>query len=128
MFQRGDRLQIMLRKPVAHDVYVDDFISLIRGGPKRRRAVQRNLFHTLDKVFRPLEAGDNLHRQEPIFFKKLLKGDTHWATTKTILGWDVNTESMTITLPPHRLACFTTYLTCFHPLARASQSKNGKSF
>jgi hypothetical protein len=31
---------IMLQHPVAnHDVYVDDFISLIQGAPKRRRAV-----------------------------------------------------------------------------------------
>jgi hypothetical protein len=78
---------IMLRKPAAtYNVYVDDFISLIQGGAKRRLAVQRNLFHSLDKVFRPLETGNNLHRQEPISVKKLLKGDAHWATTKTILG------------------------------------------
>ena len=33
----------------------------------------------------------------------MLKGDACWATTKRILGWDLDTVAETINLPPHRL-------------------------
>jgi hypothetical protein len=82
----------------------------------------------LDKIFRPLEAGDNLHHQEPISVKKLLKGDAHWATTKTILGRDVNTKSMTITLPKHRLARLDDLLDMFPPTCTRISVKEWQKF
>lgn len=33
----------------------------------------------------------------------MLKGDACWATTKRILGWDIDTRRGTLNLPPHRL-------------------------
>jgi hypothetical protein len=61
------------------------------------------LFHTLDEVLRPNDLVDCSARQEPISVKKLKKGDAHWATTKQILGWLIDTVATTLTLPPHRL-------------------------
>jgi hypothetical protein len=37
------------------------------------------------------------------FIKMTDKGNAAWATTKTILGWVVNTLERTITLPAHRI-------------------------
>ena len=84
------------------DVYVDDFIGLAQGNAWKRRHAKRILLHTLDKVLRPVEPGDNPHRQEPASVKKMLKGDACWTTRKVILGWVVDTVTSTVELPPHR--------------------------
>ena len=92
------------KRPVQYwDVYVDDFCGLSQGNKWKRRAVKRALLHALDKVFRPLEASDGPHRQEPASLKKLLKGDATWDTRKVILGWLIDTVRGTIELPPHRI-------------------------
>jgi hypothetical protein len=92
-------------KPLAlHDLYMDDFISLVQGNTKRRTQVKRSLLHSLDEVFRALSPGDNPNRQEPTSVKKLLKGDGRWATRKVVLGWVLDTVAKTIELPPHRIA------------------------
>jgi hypothetical protein len=100
-----DRVQHYSWRPVAaHDVYVDNFLSLVQGGKRRQLQVKRSLLHALDSVIRALDASDGPHRQEPASVKKLLKGDGTWATAKIFLGWLINTVSKTIQFPPHRLA------------------------
>ena len=90
-------------RPVgAVDVYVDDLIAVAQGSPTRLNAVRRSLLYAIDDVFRPLSATDNTHRKEPDSIKKLLTGDAAWATTKTILGWLIDTQTMTLELPPRR--------------------------
>ena len=69
----------------------------------------------MDKVFRPLEQGDNPHRQEPASIKKLLKGDGTWDTCKIILGWIIDTVDGTIKLPPHRVARLNAILASVSP-------------
>jgi hypothetical protein len=92
-------------KPLAiHDLYMDDFISLVQGNAKRRKQVKRSLLHSLDEVFRALAPGDNPNRQEPASVKKLLKGDGRWAMRKVVLGWVLDTVAKRIELPPHRIA------------------------
>jgi hypothetical protein len=92
-------------KPLAlHDLYMDDFISLVQGNTKRRTQVKRSLLHSLNEVFRALAPGDNPNRQEPASVKKLLKGDGRWATCTVVLGWILDTVARTIELPPHRIA------------------------
>lgn len=91
------------QRPLAYwDVYVDDFIGVVQGNKHRRRRVKEVLLHALDDVFRPLDPSDNPNRQEPASLKKMSKGDAAWTTTKTILGWQVDTLAHTIALPPHR--------------------------
>jgi hypothetical protein len=75
-----------------------------QGGAKQRRRIQRILFDTLDRVFRPLEPGDHRHRSELASVKKLLKGNGAWATRKHILGWLLDTVESTLELPPHHRA------------------------
>ena len=105
------------------DVYVDDFISLVQGSPLRRKQVQRVLLHTLDTVFRELEPGDNPHRQEPASVKKFKKGDGAWMTRKLVLGWLIDTISMTIELPPHRIARLHEILDSIKPGTRRVATK-----
>ena len=91
-------------RPLAtHDVYVDDFISLAQGNKRRLRTVRRILLHTMDQVFRPLDASDSPFRQEPVSLNKLSKGDANWTTRKMVLGWIIDTARSTLELPPHKL-------------------------
>jgi hypothetical protein len=80
---------------------VDNFIGLSQGNITRRKRVKRALLHSLDLVFQGLNDADGPHRQEPASVKKLLKGDTTWATSKTVLGWVLDTVAKTIQPPLH---------------------------
>ena len=82
------------------DVYVDDFIKLAQGWLNCLR-VRRCTFHAINNVIRPNDNSDSI-RKEPISQSKLTKGDDKWSTLKTILGWIVDTQAMTISLPDHR--------------------------
>jgi hypothetical protein len=84
------------------DVYVDDFIGIAQGDVPRLNEVRDTLMYSIDDVFRPNDQQD-LKRAEPISLKKLGKGDASWKTSHTILGWNIDTLSKTITLPPHRV-------------------------
>jgi len=65
--------------------------------------VRRILLHAIDDVFRPLDPSDPPERWEPVLMKKLLEGDCSWGTIKLILGWIIDTNTLTIRLPPHRI-------------------------
>jgi hypothetical protein len=84
------------------DVFVDDFIGMGQGNRQQLTNLRRILLHTLDEVFRPLEADDSPSRKEPASVKKLLQGDACWTTRKVVLGWVIDTLKMTIELPQHR--------------------------
>jgi hypothetical protein len=89
-------------KPLEYvDIFVDDFVSL--GQDPNTRRVRKTLLHSIDHVFRPLTADDSPFRREPVSLKKLRKGDCSWDTIKLVLGWIIDTVSMTIHLPPHRV-------------------------
>lgn len=88
-------------QPLAQvDVYVDDIIGAAQLLP-RANDTRRLVLHTIDQVFRPNDAHD-MRRAEPISRTKLDKGDGAWSTSKTILGWDIDTVAQTVTLPSHR--------------------------
>jgi hypothetical protein len=130
-----DRVQQYNRRPVAaHDVYVDDFLSLVQGVKRRRLQVKRSLLHALDSVFRGLDTSDGPHRQEPASVKKLLKGDGTWTTVKLVLGWLIDTVRKTIQFPPHRLARLQAWRACRRSsricitLSIASPPESGNKF
>ena len=84
------------------DVFVDNFIALCQGAHNQRR-VRGILLKSIDEIFRPNDFHDSHFRREPVSIKKLKQGDVSWNTIKTVLGWIVNTTTMTIKLPPHRV-------------------------
>jgi hypothetical protein len=98
-------LLVPLPRPLAAvDVFVDDFLVAAQGSPHALTRTKRTLLHTIDDVFRPLVSTDPPHRTEPISTSKLQKGDGSWSTRKKMLGWTVDSDAMTLTLPPRRLA------------------------
>ena len=103
------------RPPVATvDVYVDDFLLLAQTNAQKRKVMRASL-QAIDAVFEPLSPHDPPHRKEPASVKKMLKGDAPWGTVKRILGWDVDTVSETLNLPPHRLERLFTLLDTISP-------------
>ena len=83
------------------DVYVDDFILLCQGPKHVRKKALRNLFHNIDRVFRPNDDHDT-DRREVNSLKKLAKGDACFTYVKKILGWMINSISMHMTITPTR--------------------------
>jgi hypothetical protein len=85
--------------PLRHtDVYIDDFI-VVAQQPLAIPTINRTL-HAIDTVF---SDPPHTNRKQIISQSKLDKGDAILATSKTILGWNIDTERMTITLPDSRL-------------------------
>lgn len=70
---------------------------------RQRERVPRATLTAIEEVLRPLSDSDSPHRKEPASVKKRLKGDACWSTRKRILGWDMDTDSLSLHLPPHRL-------------------------
>jgi hypothetical protein len=113
----------MVGAPATHvDVFVDDFVGLAQ---KHKQRVCRTLLEAVDEVFCPLSPTDPPTRQEPISIKKLLEGDGSWSTIKLVLGWILDTESLTIRLPPHCVECLWEILDKIPPTQRRSSIKNG---
>jgi len=100
--QPEDRVSLQpLSKPLAYtDVFVDDFIGLVQGSQRCRKAFRRNLLHTIDKAFaQPTDKEPN--RQEAASVKKLKRGDGALTTQKLILGWILDTLRKTLELAEH---------------------------
>ena len=96
-------LRFYPRPLAAVDVFMDDFIAVAQGSPAQLTTTRRHLLHAVDAVLRPLAPDDSPFRTEPISTAKLLKGDAAWAPCKKILGWVLDSQAMTLTLPPRRL-------------------------
>jgi hypothetical protein len=105
-------------KPVpvkSWDLYVDDFVGMVQGNYKQRQHVKRSLLSSLDEVLSRVDGQDNVHRQEPASVKKMLKGDATRATRKVVLGWMLDTCTMTIQLPPQWVTRLFELLDSFAP-------------
>jgi hypothetical protein len=122
--QHRPALRVPIPRPVRYvDVYVDDFIGLAQGSQHDRTVIRRHIMHAIDRVLRPLEDQDAPASQEAMSRKKMLKGDASWSTRKTVLGWVIDTEDQTLTLPPHREARARDLFTGLKGARRVAESK-----
>ena len=81
------------------NVYLDDFISVVQGGPRDSRQILRHLFHQIYWVFCPNEEA-NTNRKDPISLKNQGQGYGGLSTRKTVLWWDLDTIAHLLRLPP----------------------------
>jgi len=79
------------------DDIFDDFIGLSEGIHNRQR-VRNILLRAVDQIFCPIDFYDDEFRCEPLSLKNLKQGDMSWSTIKTVLGWVINTSTMTTVL------------------------------
>ena len=71
--------------PQYEDVFLEDFISVLKCGSQERTQFTRHLFAMLEKLFRN-NTPAYTHRKYPISVKNLLQGDSSWLTHNIILG------------------------------------------
>jgi hypothetical protein len=84
---------------LAHtDVYMDDFMVIAQS--PHHIPLLNTLLHAIDDV---LQEPADTNRWPVVSTSKIAKGDATFSTTKQLLGWDINTATMTITLPKHRM-------------------------
>ena len=62
-----------------------------------------HLFNNIDRVFRPNKA-KYTDSKEPILLKKIGQVDGAWSTQKTVMGWNLDTVTHLIHLPPNSQA------------------------
>ena len=106
------------RRLHAVEIYVDDFIAAAQGNHNALQRIRRVLSLCIDDVFRPLDHLDAAARKEPISVKKLKQGDAQWSTVKDVLGWIINTKTMTIHLTSRRTSRLRTLLFQHYPRQR----------
>jgi hypothetical protein len=88
-------------KPVGTtDVFMDDYIQVGQGGPRRMQKLRRHLLEAVDQVL--AQPGNEAHQNEAISLKKLRTGDGSWTTRKVVLGWVLDTIRQTMELPAHQ--------------------------
>jgi hypothetical protein len=80
------------------DVYLDDFMAIAQQ--PRHKKTMRCLLHSIDAIF--YDTPSPSVRRHIISESKIAKGEASWSTTKTILGWNIDTATMTLALPEHR--------------------------
>jgi hypothetical protein len=78
------------------DVYMDDFLAAAQHQSAPNQ--MRTLLHCIDAIFQDLLTST---RRQIISQSKVLKGDAAWSHQKRILGWDIDSHTMTLHLPPH---------------------------
>jgi hypothetical protein len=94
-----------LKAPVQiHNIYVDDFMSVVQGSARKQKHHRRALLHSLDKRFRPLDAHDPAICNDVPSLKKFAKGDACYTSRKILLGWIVDSVLEILALPAHQHA------------------------
>jgi hypothetical protein len=88
------------------DVYLDDFIAVAQQ--PRHIPILNNVLHHLNTVFRDVPPSS---RRPVVSKSKVDKGDATFSHIKVVLGWEVDTHRMVVTLPPHRVEKLTSQLT-----------------
>ncbi len=104
------------------DVFVDNFIGVAQGIKRQLCNLRRNLLHAIDQVLDSPRKGKT-KRNEAASIKKLLQGDSSWATRKLILGWIIDTLHQTLELPPHRKLALAEIFTSLAATSRVTAKK-----
>jgi hypothetical protein len=103
--------------PLAYtDIYIDDFMVVAQR--PRHLNTMNALLHNIHRVFHD---HPNTPRRPVISASKLEKGDAAFSTQKRLLGWDIDTHHMTLSLPQHRLAHLQSTLTALLDKKRTSK-------
>ena len=75
--------------------YINDVISLVQGGPNRQHQVFDGTVRALKWLFLSLPR----ELKDSVSVKKLVAGEGDWTCVKEVLGWILDTEAGTVTLP-----------------------------
>ena len=76
-----------------------DFISAVQGGPDRQHQVFDGTVCAVKWLFPSLPG----ELKDSVSVKKLVAGEGDWTCVKEVLGWILDTEAGTFTLPERKL-------------------------
>ena len=88
------------------DGFIDDIITTTVDDNhwiNRAKSAALLVIHTL---FRPLQPSEPLKRDNQLSLRKLA-GEGKLAEQKTCLGWDINTQSLRVSLPEEKQTAWT---------------------
>ena len=77
------------------DCYMDDVISVVQGGPDRQHRVFDDTVCAIKWLFPSLPG----ELKDSVSVQKLVAGEGDWTCVKEVLGWILDTEAGTFTLP-----------------------------
>ena len=83
------------------DVYIDDIIAVSLYDKQEYRAIASAVPLAIHTVGRPASQHESIPRHPLVCIRKLV-AEGRLEEVKTILGWVINTRSMTIHLPSHK--------------------------
>jgi hypothetical protein len=104
------------------DVYIDDFIAItpdISTNADRLSAMVPLAIHSMA---RPIDPSDKIPRKDIISMKKFL-AEGQLDEIKTILGWELNTRTLTVHLPKDKYNKWTKAIQDLVENTRASQTQ-----
>ena len=78
---------------------MDDVISVVQGAQDRQHRVFDGTVRALKWLF-PFLPGE---LKDSVSVKKLVAGEGDWTCVKEVLGWILDTEAGTVTLPERKL-------------------------
>ena len=78
---------------------MDDVISVVQGGPDRQHRVIDGTVRALKWLFLSLPG----ELKDSVILKKLVAGEGDCTCVKEVLGWILDTEAGTVTLPERKL-------------------------
>jgi hypothetical protein len=82
----------------AVDVYIDDLINVILDRPVYTTRGAKSVPLAIDTLARPYDSADSPTREHMIALSKL-SAEGGFRPKQTVLGWDVDTDSLLISLP-----------------------------
>jgi hypothetical protein len=83
------------------DIYIDDTIGIAPDILDNVNRTSKSIPLAIHSIARPLDSSDIIPRKDIISLKKF-SAEGRMEETKTILGWIINTRSLTISLPPDK--------------------------
>ena len=81
------------------DCYMDNVISVVQGGLDRQHRVFDGTVRSLKWLFPSLPG----ELKDLVSVKNLVAGEGDWTCVKEVLGWILDTEAGTVTLPERKL-------------------------
>ena len=105
---KSDPLAVDIRATEASmDGFIDDIITITVDDDHwidRAESAALLVIHTL---FRPLQPSEPLKQDDPLSLRKLA-GEGQLAEQNTCLGWDINTQSLIVSLPEEKQTAWKT--------------------
>ena len=101
------------------DIYIDDSIGVAPDLGDTPLRVVRAIPLAIRSLARPLSSDDVIPRKDIISLKKL-KAEGQLSEVKIILGWELNTRSLTIALPTYKALAWISEIESFIEAGRAN--------